>query len=168
MAKKKVNKQSESAKGNTNALKTGTGNKGVVNKLLTNNGIDFNKLVPKMEQYESILEWNTDSMAYMAAKAKVMKEYIELAHTLGGKGLEIQDEITRLSMLLNKMEKDYLEDGRNPLESKEYQSALKLKKDYLIEKSKLNLDAEKAKVDYVIKKNKGELGDDDMFTVMEE
>ncbi len=138
--------------GGTNALKTGVtpGNK--VDVLLKNHGIDLKSLSPKMENYKSILTWSTDSKEYMIAKAQVMKEYIELAHTLGGKAVEIQDEITKISIFLNAMEKKMLEQNMNPLESKDYINALKLKKDYLIEKNKLNIDYGKAATDYAIKK----------------
>jgi hypothetical protein len=148
--------------GNTNALKKGDTPGCRVDKLLKSHGVDLAKNSPKMEHYTSILDWNADSMTYMAAKVAVMKEFNELAYTLGGKALEIQDEITKLSMFLNIMEKKMLEDGNNPLESKEYLNALKLKKDYIIEKNKLNIDYGKAATDYAIKrKNNPDAFDED-------
>lgn len=152
MAKPKLSKQAKAKIGNTNALKTGETPKSKVQDLLQSHGIDIKSLAPRMEDYKSLLDWNQDSMAYMATKAKVMKEYTELAHTLGGKSIEIQDEITKLSMLLENMERKMLQDGVNPLESKEYLNALKLKKEYIIEKNKLNIDYGKAVTDYQIKK----------------
>jgi hypothetical protein len=60
------------------------------------------------------------------------------------------------------MEKKMLESGQNPLESKDYLSALKLKKDYIIEKGKLDLDYGKAATDYAIKrKNNPDAFDED-------
>jgi len=139
--------------GSSNALKTGETVGCKIDKLLKNNGIDLKALSPKMEHYTNILDWSEDSKAYMISKAKIMKEYIELAHTLGGKALEIQDEITKISIFLNAFEKKLLEKGTNPLESKEYINALKLKKELIIEKNKLNLEYGKAATDYAVKKS---------------
>lgn len=172
MGRKKHDKRTNLQKameGNTNALKKGNTPNSSVDKLLKNNGIDLNVLAPKMENYDSPLKWNEDSMLYMIKKAEVMKTYTELAHTLGGKALEIQDEITRLSMMINLLEEKLLKQDINPLESKEYQSALKLKKEYLLEKSKLSLDTTKAAADYAFKKSKQGDGEDEdnMFTRVE-
>ena len=139
--------------GSFNALKTGESPKSKVNTLLKNNGIDLKAQTPRMEHYTNILDWNTDSQLYMIAKAKIMKEYIELAQTLGGKTIEIQDEIIKISVFLNSFEKKLLEKGINPLESKEYVNALKLKRDLIVEKNKLNIEYSKAATDYAVKKS---------------
>ena len=158
----KLSKKAKSKIGNTNALKTGASPNTVVDTLLKNNGIDARALAPKIEHYKSLVKWGEDSNAHIIAMAKIRKEYMELAYTLGGKALEIQDEIARLGVFLNKMEMDMLEEGTNPLESKEYLNAMKLKKDYIIEKNKLNLDYGKAATDFAIKrKNNPDAFDED-------
>ena len=149
--KRKQSKASKSAEGKLKAVTHGRHSE-VINNLLKNNGIDARMLQPKMENYESLLKWGDDSKAYIITMAKVRKEYIELAHTLGGKSVEIQDEIARLSIFLDKMERDMITTGDNPISSKEYMAALKLKKEYIIEKNKLNIEYGKATTDYAIKK----------------
>ena len=119
---------------------------------LKNNGIDLDSVKPKMEKYKSLLDWNNDSIAYTAARVELVKKAAELYNTIGGKAAEFQTEIIRISYMIDMLEKKLLEEGKNPLESKEYQSALKLKKDLMVEFKKLNLDYGKAMTDYNYKK----------------
>lgn len=165
MVKEKQNKKSLAKMGNTHSLKTGTTKGCVVDKLLKNNGIDFDKTKPLMESYAKPTGWNEDMQKWMVGKAMVMKEYTELAHTLGGKAIEIQDEITRLSFQLDRWEKELAEEGINPLSDKQYLAALKLKKEYLIEKSKLQLDIVEANTTRSMKKKNKEDGDDNLWNI---
>ena len=124
---------------------------GIQNYLRTN-GIDLNAIKPKMEEYSSLLQWNKDSIAYQLAKVEALKKAAELYNTIGGNNAQMMTEIMRISYFLDMMEKKMLEEGENPLESKEYLNALKLKKELLVEYNKLNLDYNKAAVDYKFKK----------------
>jgi hypothetical protein len=128
---------------------------------LVNSGLDIDKLRPKMEEYQDILKWNTDSVSYMAARAKVIKEFYELYSTLSDKGADFQLEITKLSYFMDMLEKKLLDEGINPIENKEYMNALKRKQDLMVELSKLRLDVEKAKVDFISKKTHKNNPDDD-------
>jgi hypothetical protein len=140
--------------GNAHALKDGTGVGSNVQKVLERAGIDWNSVKPKMEEYSSLIKWNEDSMAYMAAKTKAMKDYLELYAQLGNKGIDFGMEIARISYLLDQLERRIIEEGGNPLENRDYQSAMKLKKELMIEYSKLNIDLNRAKVDYIDKKSR--------------
>lgn len=145
--------------GNTNvpnALKNGdgVGIGGNVKASLEKAGINWDKVRPKMEDYNSLLKWNEDSVAYMAAKTKAMKDYLEIYAQLGNKGIDFGLEITRISYLLDQLERKLMEEGTNPLENREYLAALKLKKELMIEYSKLNIDLNRAKVDYIDKKSR--------------
>ena len=128
-------------------------------------GFDFNAIAPKMEEYKSILKWNEDSFAYMKARVEVLKEMAQLINTIGVKASDLMIEIQRISYFIDLLERKLVEEGRNPLESKAYINALKMKKEMITEYNKLQIDYNKAVVDYKYKKAlKPEMDED--FTVM--
>ena len=128
---------------------------------LEESGINFDMLKPKMEKYNNILKWNDDNIAYMAARAEIIKKFYELYSSLGDKGANFMLEITKLSYFMDMLEKQLMEEGKNPIENKPYMDALKRKQDLMVEVNKLKLDVEKAKANYVSKKIHGENPDDD-------
>lgn len=106
---------------------------------------------------------------WLKYKQEMLKGFIDLYASVGGTAANYMNQIKTLEMDLYKLKQKLEEEGKNPLEDKNYFNNLKLLQQMILDANKLNLDVGKAVADYKFKKAKSDKNEDDeFFTVVNE